>query len=103
MRIEQVRNVIGIPVPKVLAWDGGNSDSAESENILMEQQLEELWGEMIWTISSNWSASFLKRGTKSPLCDGRKGRDNPMVRIEDFQTRDITGAEGEMGSLGLRT
>jgi len=39
-------------------------------------------------------ASFLKRGTKSLLCEGRKGRDNPMVRIEDFQTGDITGTGG---------
>ncbi|RDL42413.1 uncharacterized protein BP5553_02392 [Venustampulla echinocandica] len=39
-------------------------------------------------------ASFLKRGTKSLLCEGRKGRDNPMVRTEDLQTGDITGAGG---------
>ncbi|PMD49856.1 uncharacterized protein K444DRAFT_604812 [Hyaloscypha bicolor E] len=36
-------------------------------------------------------ASFLKRGTKSLLYKDRKGQDNPIVRIEDFQTRDITG------------
>ena len=50
MRIEQVRNVIGIPVPKVLAWDGRSSNSAESEYILMEvargAPLEGLWVEM---------------------------------------------------------
>ena len=50
MCIEQVRNVIGIPVPRVLAWDGGSSNSAESEYILMEEakgtQLEELWTDM---------------------------------------------------------
>lgn len=39
-------------------------------------------------------ASFLKRGTKSLLCEGRKGRDNLMARIENFQTGDITGAGG---------
>jgi hypothetical protein len=46
----KVRNVIGIPVPKVLGWDAGVSNSVESEYILMEQakgtQLEELWTEM---------------------------------------------------------
>lgn len=50
MRVEQVRNIVGIPVPKVLAWDGGRSNIAESEYILMEPakgtQLEELWSEM---------------------------------------------------------
>nr|POE94353.1 hypothetical protein CFP56_16593 [Quercus suber] len=39
-----------IPVPRVLAWDGRSSNSAESEYILMEeakgQQLEELWADM---------------------------------------------------------
>jgi hypothetical protein len=42
-------------------------------------------------------ASFLKRGTKSLLCEGQKGgRDKTisMMRIEDFQTGDITGAGG---------
>jgi len=39
-------------------------------------------------------ASFLKRGTKSLLCEGRKGRDNPKVRIEDFRTGEIMGAGG---------
>ncbi|PMD62553.1 uncharacterized protein K444DRAFT_525224, partial [Hyaloscypha bicolor E] len=29
-------------------------------------------------------ASFLKRGTKSLLYKGRKGRDNPMARIENL-------------------
>ena len=50
MCIEQVRNVISIPVPRILAWDGGSSNSAESEYILMEEakgtQLEELWTDM---------------------------------------------------------
>lgn len=36
-----------IPVPKVLAWDGGSSNEAESEYILMEEangtQLDTLW------------------------------------------------------------
>ncbi|SMQ51974.1 unnamed protein product [Zymoseptoria tritici ST99CH_1A5] len=45
-----VRNVVGIPVPKVLAWDGGTSNSAESEYILMEvatgTQLDEVWTDM---------------------------------------------------------
>ncbi|KIM94289.1 hypothetical protein OIDMADRAFT_34859 [Oidiodendron maius Zn] len=39
-------------------------------------------------------ASFLKRGTKSLLCEGQKGRENSMMRIEDFQTGDITGTGG---------
>ena len=42
--------MFGIPVPKVLAWDGGSRNSAESEYILMEEakgtQLEELWTDM---------------------------------------------------------
>nr|POF05967.1 altered inheritance of mitochondria protein 9, mitochondrial [Quercus suber] len=46
----KVRNVMGIPVPEVLAWDGGTCNSAESEYILMEQakgtQLEEVWADM---------------------------------------------------------
>lgn len=50
MSLEQVRNVVGIPVPKVLAWDGGTSNSAESEYILMEvatgTQLDEVWTDM---------------------------------------------------------
>lgn len=37
-------------MPKVLAWDGGNSNGAESEYILMEEakgtQLDELWADM---------------------------------------------------------
>lgn len=45
-----VQNVIGIPVPKVLGWDAGVSNSAESEYILMEEakgtQLGELWTDM---------------------------------------------------------
>ncbi|CZT23841.1 uncharacterized protein RCC_09555 [Ramularia collo-cygni] len=45
-----VRNVVGIPVPKVLAWDGQVSNHAESEYILMEQaegtQLSDLWTDM---------------------------------------------------------
>ncbi|KAK5114552.1 hypothetical protein LTR62_002487 [Meristemomyces frigidus] len=48
--IKQVQNVFGIPVPKVLAWDGEISNSAESEYILMEEargtQSEELWNGM---------------------------------------------------------
>ncbi|KAK3710721.1 Phosphotransferase enzyme [Vermiconidia calcicola] len=44
------RNVIGIPVPKVLAWDGGKSNSVESEYVLMEEakgtQLEMIWSDM---------------------------------------------------------
>ncbi|PMD51123.1 uncharacterized protein K444DRAFT_544809, partial [Hyaloscypha bicolor E] len=39
-------------------------------------------------------ASFLKRGTKSLLYKGRKEQDNPIVRIKDFQTGNVTGAEG---------
>ncbi|EME87090.1 uncharacterized protein MYCFIDRAFT_152052 [Pseudocercospora fijiensis CIRAD86] len=45
-----VQNVIGIPGPRVLAWDGRKSNDAESEYMLMEEargtQLEELWADM---------------------------------------------------------
>ncbi|TGO81776.1 hypothetical protein BPOR_1020g00010 [Botrytis porri] len=37
-------------------------------------------------------ASFVKRGTKSLLCEGRKGQNNPIVRIENSHTGDIMGS-----------
>lgn len=54
--MEEVQNVIGIPVPKVLDWDDGISNSAESEYILMEEakgaRLDELWTDM--RIDDKW-------------------------------------------------
>lgn len=54
--MEKVQNVIGIPVPKVLDWDDGISNSAESEYILMEEakgtRLDELWTDM--RIDDKW-------------------------------------------------
>lgn len=54
--MEKVQNVIGIPVPKVLDWDDGISNSAESEYILMEEAkgtpLNELWTDM--RIDDKW-------------------------------------------------
>ena len=42
--------MIGIPVPKVLAWDGQASNPAECEYIIMEEakspQLAEVWADM---------------------------------------------------------
>lgn len=85
MSIEQARNVFGIPVPKVLAWDGGNSNSAESEYILMEEakgtQLGELWTEMdlddkfkvvddVITIQQKLqSVTFSRFGSPATMCE----------------------------------
>lgn len=48
--LRQVQKVIGIPVPKVLAWDGSQSNEAESEYILMEcakgTAMWKLWDDM---------------------------------------------------------
>lgn len=42
--------MIGIPVPKVLAWNGQGSNPAECEYIIMEEakgtQLAEVWADM---------------------------------------------------------
>lgn len=46
----QVRTVLEIPVPKVLAWSGEAENPVESEYILMEEatgnQLSEVWDEI---------------------------------------------------------
>lgn len=46
----QARSILGVPVPKVIAWDAKADNPVESEYVIMEEapahQLGEVWDDM---------------------------------------------------------